>query len=258
MTKAKYIIVGADVGDAQNRIDFDENGTGVITALAGSFSDEGTEMARLNPDTHLAEVVGNGPLTVESIGRLMVHISENRSPSDAELGNYKKIVGYSLLVLERPRQGKLSRDDKAAILANTEVEIEFEKRNPVQGAPDKNIRVLVVPADGTLLEGQTATSSMAPPYLPPLSYELDTILMLSYLRTRVSELLTAFDGSQVPDWETTLLPALLEHAASWIDENTYNQVGGQPDPDDEFNKILDAPVRAYHRAVGIYGTNMCR
>lgn len=258
MTEASYIIVGADVGDALNRIDFGKDGIGVITSLAGSFPGEGNEMARLEPDTQLAAVIGNGPLTVESIGRLMVHMSENRSPSDAQLMNYQKIVGYSLMVLERPKRGKLSEADKATLLASTEIAIEFESREAMQGVSDKNIRVLVVPADGTLLEGQTATSAMEPPYLPPLSYELDTILMLSFLRKRVSKMLTEFDGSQIAEWETNILPALLRHSETWINENTYNLVNGQSDPNDEFNKILDAPVRAYHRAVGIYGTNMCR
>lgn len=258
MKGGKYIIVGADLGDEQNTITFDESGVGVIVAMADSLSPEGTVMATLTADPALAKVVGSGPLNVEAIGRLMVHMSENPSPSEAQKANYESVVKYAMTVLERPKDGKLDDADRAALLAETQVRIEFETRAAVENAADKNVRILVVPSDGTLAEGQSAAKQMDPHYQPPLSYDLDEFLMLSHLRDKVEKLLRDFDGSQVAGWECTHLPALLGHAEAWINENTYHHIDGAPDADDAFNQILDTPERAFHRAVGIYGTNMCR
>ena len=159
----------------------------------------------------------------------------NASLYEVQKANYESVVKYAMTVLELPKDGKLDDADRAALLSETQVRIEFETRAAVEIAADQNVRILVVPSDGTLAEGQSAAKQMDPHYQPPLSYDLDEFLMLSHLRDKVEKLLREVDGSQVEGWECTHLPALLGHAEAWINENTCHHIDGEPDEDDAFN-----------------------
>jgi len=50
----------------------------------------------------------------------------------------------------------------------------------------------------------------------------------------------------------------MAHLDAEIAERTRFRDGTGAPADDARNAILQSPVRAFHRSVGIYATNMCR
>lgn len=259
MTNATYIVVGTEVGEALNTIKFQANGESAITATGNDgVNAPGTIMVSLKADEDLAKVVGDGALTVETIGRMMVHLSELSAVNPVHKKKCEQIVKHALAVHERPDQGLLSDAKKADLLLQIEVELEFESRTTQASGTDKNLRKLVISVDGTLLTGQMANQGAPIPFKPPLTYELDEKLMIAHFQPKFREMLEAFDGTATPGWSEQILQTLLTHSDTWVKGQAYDMSNGQPDPNSVHNQILNEPVRAFHRGVGIYGTNMCR
>lgn len=237
-TPVDYVIVGADVDEATHFLLPD-----------GSISDQP------GPDAQ--------PLDVEFIGRLMVDLS--RAGADqvtaADLATHEERIRHALRVrdLPGPDGRELSEAQKAAILAATRVQIQFETREAGDGT-DANARVLVVPACRTLEVPHEALSGAepGPGFAPPLTYDLDRALMLAAMAGELREIVAGFAATNPPGWTPELQAALGAHLDAEIAARSqFREPDGTP-AQDARNAILQSPVRAFHRAVGIYATNMCR
>jgi hypothetical protein len=234
-----YVIVGADVDEAEHFLHPD-----------GTISDR--------PDP------GAEALDVEFIGRLMVRLSEaGPGATDPDtLARHQEHIRLALRVRDMPGPDgrELSEAQKAAILDTTKVQIVFETREAGGGGTDANARVLVVPSDRTLeiRQRQLDGADPGPGFPPPLTYDLDRALMLASLADELREIVAGFAAQHPPGWTAELQAALMAYLDQQIAaRTTFRDPTGAPS-DDARNAILQSPVRAFHRSVGIYATNMCR
>ncbi len=240
MAAVKYVIVGAEVDETTRYLKPDPEGT--ITPTAGP---------------------GHVPLNVEFIGALMVKLSQlgKAAVPAADLVKYEAQVKNALCVkaLGAP-DNRLTPQKKQEILDNTTVSIEFETRSaPVDAAvPDVNKRILVVPSDDTLKlkEAGLRAENGRPGFDPPLSYSLDRKLMLASLEKTIVEIFNAF--APQPALTPEVKAAFKAHVAAEIKRRNTVLVGEGGLADSVLNEIMNSPVRAFHRSVGIYATNMCR
>ncbi|WP_199260330.1 hypothetical protein [Paracoccus binzhouensis] len=236
----KYIIIGAEVDQAEAFLHKD----GSISARKGRDGE---------------------PLNVEFIGRLMVELSQRGKAAvpKAELDALEERVKNALIVQDFSTQSgeaALSDAEREAILENTTVRIEFESRRRGRRKPDRNTRILVVPSDETLgiADAMLRAQGESEGFRPPLSYELDRALMLASLKTEILEMVREFAARAHPDWSSDLQAALESHMEEAIrDRSLFKDPAGQPARDVK-NEIMASPLRAFHRSVGIYATNMCR
>jgi hypothetical protein len=238
MTPLKYVIVGAEVDETKHYVKPD----GTVTAAAGP---------------------GHVPLNVEYIGKLMVTLSQlgKAAVPAADLARYEAQVKNALCVrpLGEP-DNRLTARKKQEILDNTTVSIEFETRTVPQApaTTDLNKRILVVPSDDTLKlkEAEFLADEGSAGFDPPLSYDLDRKLMLASLEKTVLDIFNGFAPQlQLSDEVKAKFQA---HVAAEIKRRITGLVGGGGPADSVVNQILNSPVRAFHRSVGIYATNMCR
>ena len=205
------------------------------------------------------------PLNVEFIGRLMVRLSKlgPGGLSPAELDRLEEQVRHALMVQDFSVQNggaALSDAERADILENTDVRIEFERRRRRTKKPDRNSRILVVPSDQTLelTDKQLQDQGAAAGFRPPLSYELDRALMLASLKDDILQMTREFAGKAHPGWTPALQSALETHMTDTLRaRGVFNDAGGGA-ADDVKNEIMQSPLRAFYRSVGIYATNMCR
>lgn len=236
----KYIIVGAEVDQARAYV----HGDGTITAIKGTDGE---------------------PLNVEFIGQLMVDLSRRGKSNvpKAELSALEERVRHALTVQDFSTQSggpALSDAQRAGILNSTTVRIEFESRRRGKTRPDRNTRILIVPSDETLEIADTILRAQgtAEGFRPPLSYEMDRALMLANLKGDILEIMREFAGTNHPDWTAALQADLEKHVEDTIRERSiFKNAAGQPATDVK-NEIMTSPLRAFHRSVGIYATNMCR
>lgn len=239
MTATQYIIVGTEVDQPQAWLHKD----GTITATQGSDGE---------------------PLNVEFIGRLMVELSARGKGgvSKSELKALEDQVRHALVVQDfSTHSGSATLDDAAreAILKNTSVRIEFEGRRRRKKG-DRNTRILVVPSDETLgiTDAMLRAQGQAQGFRPPLSYELDHALMLASMKSEILEMVREFAGKQESGWTAALQAALETHMEQAIDQRSIFKDGSGRPAKDIKNEIMASPLRAFHRSVGIYATNMCR
>ncbi len=223
MTPNEYIIVGRDVGEAKYHL----VGDNIIPAVQ-------------NP--------GGTPLDVVYIGKLIGEMSErtgeNRIATEAEI----KLMRLCMRADSLP-PGALDEQTEEALIENTDIKVLFETRIPgdcLQG--DKNTRVLVVPSDGTLKTGleQLEMPVVGKPFQPPLTYPIDENLMLSWMLDGIVEQVVNVespDGLGDMSWHQ-----IRKHFADEIEAQLIKQA--------EEDKV--SQIAAFHRAVGIYVTNMCR
>lgn len=237
MATVNYVIVGAEVDEANRYVKPD----GTITADAGA---------------------GNEPLNVEYIGALMVSLSQRGEaavPAD-DLARYEERVKNALRVkaLGGPGTPKLTPAEEQEILDKTTVSIEFESRKKTPGATDMNTRILIVPSDDTLKlkEQELLAENGRPGFDPPLSYPLDRKLMLASLEKTIVEIFNSF--APQPALTPEIRAAFKVHVAAEIKRRTTVLDGSGAPADSVLNEIMNSPVRAFHRSVGIYATNMCR
>jgi len=223
MASVDYIIVGRDVGQARYH------------KVGGSYLEAST-----NP--------GGTPMDVIHIGRLIAGMSE-RVGSDRKASNDEIEQIKRCLTVETIPPNQFTLDQKEAILQKTSVEVLFEDRQlgAVQ-TDDTNTRYLVIPADGTI---QTALDKLAMPsagnaFEPPLTYPIDEKLMLGFLTNKVIEMVVNVEkplNLDNMDWT-----GIKKHIADLL-ENRLDKISQDAKVDQ---------LTAYHRAVGIYATNMCR
>ncbi len=233
MTGIDYCIIGAEVDETRDYLHPD-----------GSFSSTPTP--------------GAEALNVEFIGRMMVRLSQQGAA--ALTAKDREAVRRALRVKELDHSKTLTDAQKADILANTTVQITFETRTSHPGKPDANLRILVVPSDNTLAIADKALSNSphSPNDPPPLTYELDKKLMLASLKGKILEMLGGFAINPEPGWTTALQTALVAHMTAALDEESqFFENNGDPHIGPKTD-ILNSPLRAFHRSVGIYATNMCR
>lgn len=240
MSDKQYVIVGSEVDQA-----------------AYYLHDDGTIDQRKGRDGQ--------PLNVEFIGRLMVKLSKlgRRGLPPAELEKLEEQVRHALMVLDfsvHDGGAALSDAERAEILDNTEVRIEFERRSHRQNKSDRNTRILVVPSDQTLeiTDALLQAQGSAQGFRPPLSYELDRALMLASMADDILQMTREFATKQHPGWTQALQDALEQHMAEAIAARGVFNDGGGGAADDVKNEIMNSPLKAFYRSVGIYATNMCR
>lgn len=242
-TVADYVIIGAEVGMARKAL------------LGDQIVDAGTKDAI--------------PLDVEFIGRLMVELSRRGPENVTALQRAAHEAQVKAAMMLQPltttsTAPPLTPAEKEAILEATRVEIRFEQREDKNaGGPgaEVNTRILVVPADRTLglKQDELEMLAEAPGFQPPLSYELDHALMVSFFANRLEQLIASFHPDPVAGWTEALKTALLTHLRAWIADQTLPvNAAGEPALEDARALILSSPVRSFHRSVGIYATNMCR
>lgn len=236
----RYIIVGAEVDQAERWLHTD-----------GTIDNEQRDDGQA--------------LNVEFIGRLMVALSKrgkNNVPK-AELEKLEQQIRAAMSVTDFSGQGDGTVMDDASrdkILDRTTVRIEFETRRPSKKGNDRNTRILVVPSDETLevTEAMLQAQGTANGFRPPLSYELDKSLMLASLKSEILSMTREFAARSPAGWTATLQAELETHMESALAERTmFKDASGAP-ADDVKNQIMASPLRAFHRSVGIYATNMCR
>lgn len=237
MSPTKYVIVGTEVDQAEYF---------------------------LHPDGKIDRKKGSDgkPLTVEFIGKLMVRLSKlgKAGVPAAELKKYEDQVRHAMMVQDfsvSEGSAPLSDAERDAILAGTEVQIQFETRKH-NGASDHNKRILVVPSDETLEVSEAILKANAPRegFRPPLSYELDHALMLASFQDEILQLIANFPGHA--GWTPQLRKALEQHIQQGIEDMTTVKTANGQAAKDVKNEIMKSPVRAFYRSVGIYATNMCR
>lgn len=240
MTGKKYIIIGAEVDQAEAFLHND-----------GSITDQkGSDGVALN---------------VEYIGKLMVDLSQRGKSGvpEAELVAHEDRIRQALVVQDFSTQSggaALSDTERAAILDETTVRIEFESRRRGKKKPDRNTRILVVPSDETLAitDALLKAQGTAEGFRPPLSYELDRALMLASMKSEILEMVREFAAENPPGWTHALQDALEDHMEKAIaSRSQFKDGAGQPAKDVK-NEIMQSPLRAFYRSVGIYATNMCR
>ena len=223
MTTNEYIIVGRDVGEAK----FHLVGDNIIAA------DE-------NP--------GGTPLDVIYIGKLIGDMSERTGKRRKASKKEKKLIRLCMRADSIP-SGMLSEAQEQEILDNTKIKVRFEKRKPGGTiTDDKNTRILVVPSDGTLKAGldELQMPVVGKPFEPPLTYPIDKNLMLSWMLNGIIEKVVNVESPAELDsmnWHQTR-----KHFADSIEAQLIQQAD-----EDKVSQIA-----AFHRAVGIYVTNMCR
>lgn len=223
MASVDYIIVGRDIGQAR-------------------YHKVGDEYLEASTDP------GGTPMDVVQIGKLIARMSERQSPNRKPTADELEQIRRCLTVETIP-PNQFTLNEKEAILNRTTVKVLFEERQegPTQTA-DTNTRYLVIPADGTI---QTALDKLAMPsagnaFEPPLTYPIDEKLMLGYLTDQITEMVVAAEKPadlDHMDW-TGIRKYLADHLEDRLSKFSQNAMVDQ--------------LTAYHRAVGIYATNMCR
>lgn len=223
MTDQEYIIVGRDVGEAK----FHLVGDNILPAQD-------------NP--------GGTPLDVVYIGKLIGEMSErtgaDRKASDAEIN----LMRLSMRADSLPA-GELDEMTENALIENTEIKVVFDTRTPGDCTHnDKNTRVIVVPADGTLETGldQLEIPAIGKPFQPPLTYPVDENLMLSWMLDNIIEQVVSVESPE--DLDAMNWHQIRKHFADEIEAQLTKKA----------NEDTVSQIAAYHRAVGIYMTNLCR
>jgi hypothetical protein len=223
MTQTDYIIVGRDVGEAKYHL----VGDNLLPA---------------------ADNPGGTPLDVVFIGKLIGEMSE-RTGADRKATEQEINLMRLCMRADSLPPGQLDEATENALLENTEIQVIFETRTAGETLQeDKNIRVLVVPADSTLKTGleQLQMPVVGKPFEPPLTYPVDKNLMLSWMLDGIIEQVVNVQAPEDPDdmsWHQ-----IRKHFADEIEAQLIKQANEQ--------KV--SQIAAFHRAVGIYVTNMCR
>lgn len=223
MSRKDYIIVGRDVGEAKYNL----VGGNIIPA-------------EQNP--------GGTPLDVVYVGKLMGDMSERKGAERVASPEEIELMRLSMRVDSVP-PGLLKDSEADLILENTTIEVVFDTRTEGDCMhEDANIRIMAVPADGTLKAGleQLEIPPDDKPFQPPLSYPVDENLMLAYMLDNIIEKVIAVEepeNLQDMSWDQ-----IRAHIADTIEDELSKQA-----EEDTVKQIA-----AFHRAVGIYMTNLCR
>ncbi|MFY0624555.1 MAG: hypothetical protein JXQ89_22995 [Pelagimonas sp.] len=199
-------------------------------------------------------------LNVEYIGKTLVELSE-KPPLERGSDAYKKVVDRikkAMMVQGPPGH---TADDPALqeIWDNTTIELEYDQRTKASGEADVNVRKLVVPATGALAHKQSLFLARGKEsgFQPPLTYALDRMLMKEYFNPILSSVVTEFrdeDGAPLPQ---ATQDGLLKLVAEKFGPLPDLEDDAEDPAEQDMVRILNSPVSAFHRSVGIYITQMC-
>jgi len=223
MPKKDYIIVGRDVGEAKYNL----VGDNIIPS-------------EQNP--------GGTPLDVIYVGKLMGDMSERKGDDRVASAEEIKLIRLSMRVDSVP-PGLLKDSEAEMILENTEIKVVFDTRTVGDCIhEDTNVRILPVPSDGTLKAGleHLEIPPDDKPFQPPLSYPVDENLMLAYMLDEIVEKVIAVkepEKLKEKSWDQ-----IRAHIAGAIEAELTKKA----------NEDTVKQIAAFHRAVGIYMTNLCR
>lgn len=205
-------------------------------------------------------------------------------------------IKHALMVLPAdggdPATDPPDEDERRKILAAVKVELKYDTRTDVPGETDINTRILVVPASGTLnakallyerkeAEARATAKKLGRKYIPggfkvPLTYPLDETLRHRAMKSEIEGLLDTFEindllqrlgTGQTPQNQNELesTKAMLEEIKQelikylqqeLIEKTNYDTTQGHQEQLSR-QAILDSPVLAFKRGVGIYVTEMC-
>ena len=195
-------------------------------------------------------------LTVEFIGKKIIELSQN---AHLERGSpeYLKVTEQlrNALVVKGPFNHDPNDPKLEELLDDVTVELNYDERTPL----DKNVRTLVIPAKDTLAYRETyfKEKDQIPGYEPPLTYELDRLMMRLYFNRLIKELVTEFTGTD----GQPLSQADQNKMAEDVDKKlgSYDELLADAEDETELSmvRVLASPVAAFHRAIGIYITEMC-
>jgi hypothetical protein len=237
--------------------------TAIDYVIVGAEVDQARRFLLPNGQISGTEEPGAKPLNVEFIGELMVRLSKlgKAGVTPAEMDKFTDQVKSALQVSEigGPDGPRLSEEEMQAILDNTTVSIAFETRLEAAGQTDRNTRMLTVPSDNTLaIEAASLQATSDVGFRPPLTYPLDQALMLASLSDIILGIIDRFGLQAVPGWTADLQTKLKDHINNEIKNITPVVNGAGDAANSVLNEIMQSPLRAFHRSVGIYATNMCR
>lgn len=195
-------------------------------------------------------------LTVEFIGKKIIELSQ-KEPLVNGSPEYLKVTDQlkNALVVKGPFNHDPNDPALDVLLEDVTVELKYDERTPT----NQNVRTLVIPVKNTLAYRETyfEDQEQVPGYEPPLTYELDQLMMLLYFNRLIKEIVTEFVGEN----GQPLSAADQEIMAKDVDKKlgSYDDLVAEAEDETELSmaRILASPVSAFHRAIGIYITEMC-
>lgn len=198
------------------------------------------------------------PLTVEFIGEKMVELAENPvKAGSAEYNRAAELIKAAMIV-RGPEGHNPSDIELVKILDEMVLELAFDERIRHDGQTDKNTRILVVPVSEALKhrQQQFAALGSAPGFVPPLTYILDRQLMKANFLNQIQQAVADFrdvEGESLSDDVQMGLLNAIDLKLGSLDDQVADG-----DPMKQYmENVLNEPVAAFHRAVGIYITEMC-
>lgn len=211
----------------------------------------------IDTDSEKAGVRGK-PLTVEFIGKKMVELAEN--PVAAGSAEYNRAVELikAAMIVKGPEGHNPSDPELVKILDEMVLELGFDERVRHNGQTDKNTRTLVVPVSEALRhrQQQFAALESVPGFVPPLTYVLDRQLMKANFLEQIQQAVAEFrdtEGDALSDDDQIGILNAINLKLGSLDDQVADS-----DPMKRYmENVLNEPVAAFHRAVGIYITEMC-
>ncbi|OIQ35803.1 MAG: hypothetical protein BM559_01445 [Roseobacter sp. MedPE-SWchi] len=206
-------------------------------------------------------------LDVEFIGKTVVELSRG-GPLDEDTPAYQEateLLRQSMAVVPMDQMHDLNDPMITKIHDKFRLRLQWDERSPdAEDGVDVNTRTLVIPVQDTLAEREAYFSSQAnqPGYEPPLTYTLDLLMMKHFYDGLLDKALSEVQTAGVALTDETKAAIKAQVNANWADSTAINNdLSSEEEEEDPTRKsmarILSSPVSAFHRAVGIYITNMC-
>ncbi|GAA6193199.1 MULTISPECIES: hypothetical protein [Roseobacteraceae] len=205
-------------------------------------------------------------LDVEFIGKTVVELSRG-GPLDENSPEYQKaaeVLRQAMAVLPMDPTHDLNDPEIERIHDNIQVKLVWDQRVKNTDEDDANTRTLVVPVQDTLAEREDyfSTQINQPGFEPPLTYTLDQLMIKHFFDGILDEAMNEAQttGTDLPDATKQAIKTRVN--ALWSQKTSiFQDLGSEDEEEDPTRKsmarILTSPVSAFHRAVGIYITNMC-
>ena len=210
-------------------------------------------------NSHQQNGVPGTPLTVEYIGRRMVELSENPIKK-GDAGYEEEIRRLKAAMVVRGEDGfDQANPVLDELLENTTLELLYDKRDQHDGQVDTNTRILVVPAPDTLKyrEDRFIAQATGTGFSPPLTYKIDRLLMRNYFTNVFAEALEEFTDAEGNELDAATKQALVESVDKKLEISAEFEPDSADPADQQIADIIENPVSAFHRSVGIYITEMC-
>lgn len=219
----------------------------------------------INTDPTKEGVPGEA-LDVEFIGRTVVELSRG-GPLDEDTTAYKcaaEQLRQAMAVVPMDQMHDLNDPAITKTHDKFQLRLQWDERRSDTDGVDVNSRTLVIPVQNTLAERAAYFSTQAnqPGYEPPLTYTLDHLMVKHFYDGLLDKALGDVQaaGAELSDETKDAIKAKVN--ANWAASTALdNDLGSEEEEKDPTRKsmarILSSPLSAFHRAVGIYITNMC-